>query len=43
MLKYENRERKIDLEKKNQVKKTLLTMHFFSKFKILIIDLRYKK
>jgi hypothetical protein len=29
MLKYENREINIDLEKKNQVKKTLLTMYFF--------------
>jgi hypothetical protein len=40
MLKYENKERNIDLEKKNQVKKTLLTMQFLKKFKILIINLR---
>jgi hypothetical protein len=29
MLKYEIREKNIDLEEKKQVKKTLLTMQFF--------------
>jgi hypothetical protein len=42
-LKYESRERNIDLGKKKQVKKTLLMMQFFKKIKILIIDSRLKK
>jgi hypothetical protein len=43
-LKYESRERNIDLgKKKKQVKKTLLMMQFLKKFKILIIDSRLKK
>jgi len=42
-LKYESRERNIDLGKKKQVKKTLLMMQFLKKFKILIIDSRLKK
>ena len=42
-MKYESRERNIDLGKKKQVKKTLLMMQFLKKFKILIIDSRLKK